>query len=113
MFIKAWAPQLLKTVIDSWDCAVSTTDEEFREREYRLNCLNAAFVKSQELLECFKEAASREILDSLQIALKSTTTCDLLTRIATLCDALRSTMLEINMKTGIWLLNIGTMLMHG
>ena len=94
-------------------CAVPATDQEVVEYEYRLNCLEYATVNCDKLECCFIEVGNRQIVARFVSACQSAATCDLWTRITTLCDALDNALLQVNYATGMRFLDTGCVPIHG
>ena len=94
-------------------CAVPTTDQEFVELEYRLNCLEYATANCHKIECCFIEVDNRQIVARFVSTCQIATTSDLWTRITTLCNALDNALLHINTATGGRSLNTGCMPIHG
>ena len=80
--------------------AVPVSEGDFILLESYLNCLRYAGANCLKIQDCFLEAASRQIVADFLYACQSLATCNLWTRMTTLCDALRIALHSINSAEG-------------
>lgn len=92
-------------------CAVLATAEDFTQHEYHLNGLEYALWNTHKIQDCFVEMGDRQIVADFVSSCQSAATCDLWTRIAKLCSALQSALLQINEKSGM-IIHPGSCLWH-
>ena len=91
---------------DMWRCswsvcfAVPVNEGDHVQLEYYLNCVRYAGGKYLQIHDCFLEAASRQIVADFLSACQSAATCNLWTRVTTLCNALYIALQSINLTAG-------------
>ena len=81
-------------------CAVRLIDEEYFERLHRVNCVDLIRSNYHGLERCFVEIGSRELVEEFVYTCKKAATYNLWTHIEIVCDALNSTLRQINVATG-------------
>ena len=82
-------------------------------RMYHVSCMDLIRAHYHDIGSCFLETGSPKIVGDFLSRCQSTTTCDLWTRVATMCDALNSALEEIDSATGRTSLWHQGILVHG